>query len=80
MEASGVRVATCMSSYVVVVDCFFDLGIMARQDYFTPFEPSQLLGRAKAGDPPRKNARKQNLACLMSWTRFKPTAVRWRAI
>ena len=33
---------------------FFDLGFMARQDYFTHFEPSQLLGGAKTGDPREK--------------------------
>ena len=27
---------------------------MARQDYFTHFEPSQLLGGAKMGDPREK--------------------------
>ena len=29
---------------------------MARQDYFTHFEPSQSIGRAKLGDPREKLA------------------------
>ena len=36
---------------------YFDLlylGLTARQDYFTHFEPSQLLGEAKRGDPREK--------------------------
>ena len=33
---------------------FFYLGFMARQDYFTHFEPSQSQGRAKMGDPREK--------------------------
>ena len=62
------RVATCCPAMWLwlIVFSFWVLWPNYGQDYFTPFEPSQLLGRAKAGDPPRKNARKQNLACLMS--------------
>ena len=39
---------------------------MACQDYFTHFEPSQLLGGAKTGDPREKTltCHKHNLACL----------------
>ena len=33
---------------------FFYLGLTARQDYFTHFEPSQSLGWAKTGDPREK--------------------------
>ena len=29
----------------------FYLGFMTRQDYFTHFQPSQLQGEAKTGDP-----------------------------
>ena len=32
----------------------FDFSFTARQDYFTHFEPSQLLGGAKMGDPREK--------------------------
>ena len=32
---------------------FFALGLMARQDYVTHFESSQLIGGAKT-DPPKK--------------------------
>ena len=44
----------------------FDLGFMARQDYFTRFEPSQSVGGAKMGGPPEKppDHIKQYLACL----------------
>ena len=33
---------------------FFYLGLTARQAYFTHFQPSQLLGGAKTGDPRQK--------------------------
>ena len=29
---------------------FFFFSFMANQDYFTPFEPSQLVGKIKTGD------------------------------
>ena len=37
--------------YTILLLSFFDLGFKARQDYFTHFEPSQLLGGAKTGNP-----------------------------
>ena len=40
-----------MSNEVFFCFCF---GFTARQDYFTHFEPSQLLGGAKMGDPQEK--------------------------
>ena len=55
--------------------CFY-LGFTARQDYFTPFEPSQSLGGAKS-EVHEKN--KQNLACLtygQFYGRLEPTPVR----
>ena len=47
---------------------------MASQDYFTHFEPSQLFGGAKTGDPWEKHltTHKYNLACLTrdpNWAR-----------
>ena len=33
---------------------FFDLDFTAHQDYFTRFEPSQLIGGVKMGDPLEK--------------------------
>ena len=35
----------------IAVGRFFTLGITARQDYFTHFEPKQSLDEAKTGDP-----------------------------
>ena len=51
---------------------------MACQDYFTPSEPSQLLGGAKMGDPEENHltTRKQNLACLM-WLELGSNLQRW---
>ena len=44
---------------------FFYLGFTARQDYFTHFEPSHLLGGAKTGDPCNdRTTHKQDLARL----------------
>ena len=34
---------------------FFFFSFMAHQDYFTPFEPSQLVGKTKTGDPWEKH-------------------------
>ena len=36
------------------VRILLDLGFTGRQDYFTRFEPSQLLGGEKIGDPREK--------------------------
>ena len=48
MLAAGVGQGDCI--FVV-----YYLGLMARQDYFTHFEPSQLLvGGMKMGDPREK--------------------------
>ena len=49
---------------------FFFFSFMAHQDYFTPFEPCQLVGKTKTGDPWENTCNpthKQNLAkCLTS--------------
>ena len=34
---------------------FFFFSFMAHQNYFTPFEPSQLVGKTKTGDPWEKH-------------------------
>ena len=34
---------------------FFFFSFIAQQDYFTPFEPSQLVGKTKTGDPWEKH-------------------------
>ena len=41
-------------SLLCIKDLFIYLGFMARQDYFTHFEPSQSKGWAKTGDPREK--------------------------
>ena len=62
------------------------LGLTAHQDYFTHFEPSQLLGRAKMGDPQEKTPdnpqAELGLSHMWHVTRAKvePTAVRRWAI
>ena len=50
---------------------FFDLCFMARQDYLTNFEPSQLLGGAKTGDP-----REKPPDLHVTQARLEPTTVR----
>ena len=35
---------------------FFALGVTARQDYFTNFEPSESLGGVKTEDPRKKTS------------------------
>ena len=55
------------------------LGLMARQDFFTHFRPSQLIGGTKTGSPEKNRliTRKQNLACLTyDPSGLKATAVR----
>ena len=37
-----------------IIFILFYLGFMARQDYFTHFEPSQSVGGVKTGDPREK--------------------------
>ena len=46
----------CYTQQANSILCLFNflLGFMARQDYFTHFEPSQSIGGAKTGDH-RKN-------------------------
>ena len=40
---------------VVARSFFFFFSFMAHQDYFTPFDPSQLVGKTKTGDPWEKH-------------------------
>ena len=67
----------------IAVGRFFDLGITARQDYFTHFEPNQTLDEAKTGDP-RKEPPDYPQAELglahVPRAKLEPIAVRWRAI
>ena len=39
----------------IVVSKKFVFSFMDYQDYFTPFEPSQLVGKTKIGDPWEKH-------------------------
>ena len=58
---------------------FIFFGFMTCQDYFTHFEPSQVLGEAKMGDPREKNhwiTRKLNLPCL-KWPELGSNPQRW---
>ena len=61
---------------------FFYLGLMPRQDYFTHFEPSQLLGGAKMGDTREKTPDhpQAELVSRKTRARLKPTVVRRPAI
>ena len=57
---------------------------MAYQDYFTHFELSQLVDRAKMGDPREKTSLPPTsrtwLVSHVTLAKLKPTEVRWRAI
>ena len=55
----------------------FDLGFTAHQDYFTHFEPSQLLGGAKTGYPHEKPHDPQ---AEHKWPELGSSPQRWRAI
>ena len=46
---------TCLSNCGFKKFFFFFFGFMAHQDFFTPFEPSQLVGKTKTGDPWEKH-------------------------
>ena len=45
---------TCLSN-CGFMKFFFFFSFMAHQDYFTPFEPIQLVGKTKTGDPWEKH-------------------------
>ena len=51
---------TCLSNcgfkkFFFFLFFFFFFSFMAHQDYFTPFEPSQLVGKTKTADPWEKH-------------------------
>ena len=52
---------------------------MACQDYFIHFEPSQLVGGGKMGDPPDHPQAELGLPHVTQ-ARLEPRAVRWWAI
>ena len=55
---------------------FFYLGFIARQDYFTHFQPSQLLGGAKTGDP-KKNHLQAEFDLSHMWPELGLSPQRW---
>ena len=51
-----------MSVFLCVCVCVG--GVMARQDYFTPFDPSKVERKREIPKKKHLTTRKQNLACL----------------
>ena len=77
---------SCSLEYTDCRVLFFDLfylGLTARQEYFTHFEPSQSLSGAKTRDPREKSPdqpQAERLVSHVTRARLETTAVRWRVI